>query len=146
MTRVPVAARAGHARRGGGSNRPLLAAVVQPCAVLVITGVAALVLGLSAPVAVRVAAAVFLFAAPGLAWTPVLGLDRGMLETTTAVVLISLTVDVLTAQLCVALAGLSWGLCAAGIVGVVVIGAATRLGAVQLRRPELIARHAVSTP
>ncbi len=115
---------------------PVLSGPLLPCALLFACGLTTQVLALPVPGFVRLVAATFLFcAAPGLAWAPVLGLDRGVLVTTTSVVLISITADVLVAQICTALVGLAWGPCATALVALTVLGAGTRVGMVLAERP-----------
>jgi hypothetical protein len=88
------------------------------------------------PGPLRFIAAAFLFgAAPGLAWVPLLGLDRGVLMTATSVLLISVAADVVVAQICMALVGLAWGPCATALIALTVLGAGARIMADRLAHP-----------
>jgi hypothetical protein len=95
-------------------------------AILVVAAdaVTALAISSAAPAAVRVIAAVFLFgAAPGLGWTPVLGLDRDVLLAATTVLLISLAADVLVAEAVMTLDRLRWEPCAVALLVLSAVGA-----------------------
>ena len=120
----------------------LLSGPLQPCVLVFACGVTGQLLVLPVPAVARLVAATFLFAAaPGLAWAPVLRLDRGVLVTVTAVLLISVAVVVVVTQVSTALVGLSWGLCATVLVALTVLGAGTRIGMVLREAP-----HAPPSP
>lgn len=128
MTAVPLPRPSSVERPDGPLSGPL-----QPCVLLFACGVTTQLLVLPVPGLVRLVAALFLFtAAPGLAWAPVLRVDRGALVSMTCVVLISIAADVVVAQTLAALVGLAWGPCAAALVALTVVGAATRIGTLLL--------------
>jgi membrane-bound ClpP family serine protease len=95
--------------------------------VLVASGGAGLALLPGAPGPARVTGAVLLFVLlPGLAWTPVLRLDRDPLIAATSVLMLSLGADVLVAEAVMSLAGLHWLACAAVLLGLSELGAVTQ--------------------
>jgi hypothetical protein len=96
----------------------------RPIVILAATAVLAVLIFAGAPAVLRIPAAALLFlAAPGLAWTPVLGLHRDRLLAAMCVLTISIACAIAAAQAVMWVSGLQWEPVAWVLIVITVAGA-----------------------